>query len=211
MATMSRVLPWFIATICFVAFVASYSEIGRLHARLDEVSHHTFHDHAEVRQFMIRAALAEADQPIVVLGDSITEMAQLPREICGHRVINAGVGGIGAWEAARAIPRLLSDSSPFMIVIALGANDIGSQNVEENYSELARIAAKFSQRLLLFSDTPDANTNRQIRSAAVAAGLSYIDTPLPVDAKMADGIHYNGAAYRVWIPALQDAILKGCA
>ncbi|WP_244065489.1 hypothetical protein [Bradyrhizobium sp. Ce-3] len=47
--------------------------------RFGEVSQHTFHDHAAVREFMIRAALADATAPIVVLGDSITEMAPLPR------------------------------------------------------------------------------------------------------------------------------------
>ena len=59
-----------------------------------EVSRHDFHDHADVRRLMIAAALADADQPIVVLGDSVTEMAPLPRQLCEHPVINAGVGGM---------------------------------------------------------------------------------------------------------------------
>jgi hypothetical protein len=38
--------------------------------------------------------LAQAgDNAIVFIGDSITESALLPETICGHQVVNAGLGG----------------------------------------------------------------------------------------------------------------------
>ena len=46
----------------------------------------------DVRAFMIRSQLARARNPVVIIGDSITEAALLPSSICGHDVVNAGVG-----------------------------------------------------------------------------------------------------------------------
>ena len=48
----------------------------------------------EVRSFMIRSQLAQAMSPIVIIGDSITEAALLPSSVCGHDVVNAGIGGM---------------------------------------------------------------------------------------------------------------------
>jgi hypothetical protein len=70
-------------SILTVAFVASFSELQRMRARFSEVTRHQYHDRQDVRAYMIKAALAELDQPIVVL--SITEMARLPETINGHR------------------------------------------------------------------------------------------------------------------------------
>jgi hypothetical protein len=87
---MKRAFPRVIAIVATVAFVASFSELQRIRTRFGEVTRHQFHDHQDVRAYMIKAALADLDQPIVVLGDSITEMARLPETINGHPVVNAG-------------------------------------------------------------------------------------------------------------------------
>jgi lysophospholipase L1-like esterase len=205
-----RALPWIIAAIGFLAFLVAYAELRRVRDRLDEVSHHTFHDHAEVRKFMIGASLAEADQPIVVIGDSITEMAPLPRSICGHSVVNAGIGGITIAEASKLAPRLLEHQHPFMIVSALGANDVGSSSAGSHYAELLGTLGRFSHRLLAVSVTSDLETAKQIASAATSADVPYIDPQLPIGSKLSDGVHYAAAAYRIWIPALQAEIEKQC-
>ncbi|MET4187619.1 lysophospholipase L1-like esterase [Bradyrhizobium sp. JR1.7] len=210
---MSRTLPWIIVAACLAAFVASFSELQRVRTRLGEVSRHQFHDHAEVRQFMIRSALADADQPIVVLGDSITEMAPLPRQLCGHPVINAGVGGMTIGEAAKLAQRLFANRTPFLIALALGANDIGSKSAGRDFSDLLRIAAKRSPRLVSISVTSDGETSQQISLAAIAAEAPYIEPQLPPGSKMTDGIHYTAAAYARWIPALESLIaaeIKDC-
>jgi len=205
-----RLIPWNIAVLFLAAFGVSFVELERTRSRVEELSHHQFHDHRDVRQFIIRAALSEADDPIVTFGDSITEMAPLPRRICGHPVVNAGIGGIDIWEAAKIAPPLLADSKPFLVAIALGANDIGSSSIDKNYSDLIKIVRRISPRLLTISDSSDEKTNKEIRNTALDAGLIYIEPEIAPSSKMADGIHYTGAAYHVWISALEAAIAKKC-
>jgi hypothetical protein len=208
--TVPRVVPWVIAVLCAAACGLSLSELQRVKTRLGDISRHSFHDHADVRQFMIMAALADVDQPIVVVGDSITEMAPLPSEACGHPVINAGIGGFRIDEYAKLAPRLFISSRPFLIVSALGANDIGSNHADHDYADLLRVLSKFSQRIVSVSVTSDIEINQQILSAATDAKIPYVSPQLPPGSKMPDSIHYTAAAYRAWIPAVQSAILKEC-
>jgi lysophospholipase L1-like esterase len=207
---MSRTLPWIMVTVCFVAFVASFSELQRVKTRLGEVSRHEFHDHADVRQFIISAALAETDQPIIVIGDSITEMAPLPREICGRPVVNAGIGGMRIREAVPMLQRVLDGRKPFLIALAIGANDIGSNAAGGDFSVLLKGAAGLSPRLVSIAVTSDSETNRQIRAAAASAEVPYVDPQIAPASKMKDGIHYTAAAYANWIPALKSAIESRC-
>jgi hypothetical protein len=51
------------------------------------------HAHVSVRQFVIHSQIAQVKDPVVFVGDSITESAFLPAAICGHPVVNAAVGG----------------------------------------------------------------------------------------------------------------------
>jgi lysophospholipase L1-like esterase len=203
------VLPWIVAIACFVAFGASFSEVHRLKRRIGEISRHTFHDHVDVRRFIIAAKLAEVDHPVVVFGDSITEMAELPRQLCGQTVINAGIGGMNSSEAARLAPGLFK-RQPFLMVLAFGANDVGASAIEQNYSELIQISRRLSPRIVLISDTADAATEDEIKRAAVVAELPYVNPTIPAALKMTDAIHYTSAAYRVWLPALEAAVAKEC-
>ena len=159
---------------------------------------------------MIRAALSEADQPIVFVGDSIIEMAPLPREVCGHQVVNAGIGGFTIGEYARIVPRLFTNSRPFFIVSALGANDVGSIRAGRDYAELLDVLGRFSHRVMSVFVISDTEINRQIVSATTEAEIPYLSPQLPIGSKMPDGIHYTAAAYRMWIPAVLTAILREC-
>ena len=58
-------------------------------------------------------------------------------------------------EAARLAVHLFGQRPPFMIVIALGANDVGSNSIRRGYAELAGVAAGISPRLLSISETSD--------------------------------------------------------
>jgi hypothetical protein len=42
---------------------------------------------------VIQSTLARVDDAVVILGDSIVEASTLPRSLCGHPIVNAGVGG----------------------------------------------------------------------------------------------------------------------
>jgi GDSL-like lipase/acylhydrolase family protein len=200
--------PWIIAVVASVAFAASFSELQRMRARFGEVTRHTFHDHAEVRQFMISAALADVDQPIVVLGDSITEMARLPEAIEGHPVINAGIGGATIGDFLTLAPRLLERSKPHIIAAALGTN--GSETTRQNYISLLRALKKLAPRLIAVGVPPQARgelINIEIEAAADSEGVPFLSQPLPEGTQMADRIHLNSAGYRVWTPRLIASII----
>jgi len=120
---LGKAIPWTVAAVCLIAAGASFSEVHRLKGRIGELAHHAFHDHKDVREYMIAAALTDAPEPIFVLGDSITEMAALPHELCGHPVVNAGVGGQTIQEAKRLATRVLGDRGAFLVALTVGAND----------------------------------------------------------------------------------------
>ncbi|WP_225669184.1 SGNH/GDSL hydrolase family protein [Bradyrhizobium hereditatis] len=206
---MKRALPWIVAAVALIGFGASFSELQRVRARFGEVTSHKFHDHAEVREFIIRAALAETRQPIVVIGDSVAEMAPLPRQICGRSVINAGVGGMTIREAKRLAARAIGERGAFMVALAIGANDAGSQTARQDFAELIEAVKPLSARpLVAISTAPDAQTSQQIGEAA--SGVLFVDPLLPPGSKMPDGIHFTAAAYSAWVPALEAAIAKLC-
>jgi hypothetical protein len=72
---------------------------------------------------MIRSQLAQAECSIIVIGDSITEAALFPSSLCGHTIINAGVGGMSVPSYFAIAKQLLPDEPAALIVIALGTND----------------------------------------------------------------------------------------
>jgi lysophospholipase L1-like esterase len=204
---MKRALPWIIAAVFAVAFAASFSELQRMRARFGEVTRHQFHDHQDVRYFIIRAALAGLDRPIVFLGDSITEMAKLPDEIDGHPVVNAGIGG--ATIAGINAPKLLDGFTPYMVVIALGTNDRDSSKVQQDYSALLVQLKKFTPRLLAIAVSPmagSAEVNQQIKAITQKEGVSFIEAPLPEGAMLEDGIHLNSVGQKIWVNFIIAAI-----
>ncbi|WP_426433696.1 SGNH/GDSL hydrolase family protein [Bradyrhizobium genosp. P] len=207
---MRRALPWILATVFLIGFVASFSELQRVRKRFGEVSQHTFHDHADVREFIIRASLADAAAPIVVLGDSVTEMAPLPRQLCGHPVINAGVGGQTIQEASRLATRLLGGNGAFLVVLTVGANDIGSSAAQRDFGDLIDTVKLVSTRPPMAVAVADAQTNAAIGAAAATRGVRFVDPQLPSGSKMSDGKHFTAEGYKTWLPALEAAISKEC-
>jgi lysophospholipase L1-like esterase len=199
---------WIIAIGAFIAFVASFSELQRVRTRLGEVSRHHFHE--DVRLFIIRAELADAmDRPIVVFGDSITEMARLPAEINGHPAVNAGIGGASIADFLKHAPDLLGPIKPWSVAVALGTNDSGSTDIRRNYVAFLKLLKTFTPRLLAVGIPPrdgDERINAEIRAAAESEGVAFLYQPLPDGTQIADRIHLNAAGYRIWTPALVEAL-----
>ena len=175
---MHRTLPWVLIAVLLIAFVASFSELQRIRKRFGEVTRQTVHDHQEVRQFIIRADLAGGDGPIVIVGDSITEMARFPDRISGKRVVNAGIGGATILDYVVRAPKIFDGSKPSLIVVAIGANDTGSKTKERDFSALLSVLKTYAP--LLVVDIPNGHT--------------------------IDGIHPTQEASRLWVESVVDAI-----
>lgn len=201
-------LPWFVAAIAILAFGASFSELQRMRVRFGEVTRHQFHDHKDTRQFMIRAALIGLDRPIIVIGDSITEMARLPETIDGHPMVNAGIGGASIADFSAIAPDLFEHSNAPIIVIALGTNDRGSDVIARDYTSLLSKLKKISPHLIAvgIQQVGADRTNAQIKTAAESEGVAFLD--MPQVSTLPDGIHLTGDGSRRWVADIVAAISR---
>ncbi len=192
------------------------------------------HEHSDVREFVIAAHLARAENPIVFLGDSITEAAVLPDSICGHSVINAGIGGAGVDEMLKVGPLLLKGKSPALVVLAVGTNDAYAapgreQQFSASYVKLLQTLALMTPRVVVANIPPidpkgaltnaagiDASLidrfNLLLPKIADDAGASFVDVNKAVSIKGAaetiDGVHLGPQAYDLWDAAMLVGIKK---
>lgn len=200
---------WLLVLIFLAAFLASFSELQRTRSRFGEVTGRQFYDPKDKRYFAIRKMISGLAEPIVILGDSITERASFPESIDGHALVNAGISGGTTLDFIAIAPALLRDVKPAMIVIALGTNDIGSQTERQDYAALLIALKKVCPNLLaLAAPQRDGSIliNAQIKAAAQSEGVRFIEIPLPDGSKLADNVHLNDAGYRTWTPAVIAAI-----
>jgi hypothetical protein len=197
---MLRVFPWILSVVLLAAFVASFSELGRVRKRFGEVTRHVFHDHADVRLSVIRSAMAQERSPIVVIGDSVAERARFPAVLCGRPVVNAAIGGASLEELTRLAKEINAAS---LVVIIAGTNNAGT-GIEAPYTQLLNavrppkiaIAATFSTEV-----------NRAIIDASKRAMVAALDLPF----SEFDDVHPTPDAYRLWMPRLVEAISEECA
>jgi hypothetical protein len=185
---MKSAVPWTISILLFVAFAASFAELQRLRVRFGEVTQHRFHDHQEVREFIIRTSLEGLDRPVVIIGDSLAEMAEFPKMVCGKPVVNAGIGGSQTSDFLRLAPKLLEHSRPSAIIVALGANDLGKSNESEPLLQELR---DLSPVVLSMPTSPD----------------QFPATDL------FDGVHLNRRASAAWVSRITSALehaIEGC-
>ncbi|WP_456753623.1 SGNH/GDSL hydrolase family protein [Bradyrhizobium sp. USDA 4461] len=173
------------------------------------------HDHLEARLFAIRSQLAQAGpSPIVFGGDSIVESALLPAEVCGHRVVNAGIGGATTYQYALAIRRLDLKAAAF--VIGIGTNDSTPESIVEFPDRYRFLSKAISARsdVVLFAGIPplesgvaaeqfDAKSSTEINQIIQGyAGRQFIDIRSPIsilDRKTIDGVHLTPTAQAVWL------------
>jgi lysophospholipase L1-like esterase len=192
------------------------------------------HEHSTVREVIIAMQLARTKSPIVFLGDSITEAAILPDSICGHSVINAGIGGAGVDELLRVGPSLLKDKSPALVVLAVGTNDAYASPGQEgrfkaSYVKLLQTLAPITPKVVVANIPPiDPKGSRSVAAGADAGlvnqlnlllrkisedeGVSLIDLNKAVGAEGAaqtiDGIHLAPSAYHLWDAAVLVGVKK---
>jgi lysophospholipase L1-like esterase len=185
-----------------------------------------FDTHRTTRQFVIHATLARFDDAVVVLGDSIVEASTLPRSLCGHAIVNAGIGGAStASDLDRLLAEALSGKQAALVVVALGTNDAAKPDSVAQYSSnyralLARLAALTPRRAIAAIPPPEAGLeqakkvsgavidsyNAVLPALAEEAGAGFIPLPPMPQQHTIDGIHLNAAGYQVWDKAILSGI-----
>jgi hypothetical protein len=166
-----------------------------------------YHAHVDVRTSFITWAAKGLVDPVIIIGDSITEMEQLPATIAGHPVVNAGIGGAAVGDFVLRAPTLLNGVKPALIVVALGMNDRGT-DIQAGYASLLALLKPMTPRLLSVAVTPAEGVdpiNAGIKAAAALAGVVVVDTGAPAG-QTEDGIHPNHTALAVIVPNLVQAI-----
>jgi lysophospholipase L1-like esterase len=181
--------------------------------------------HRVARQLVIWRTLARLDDPIVILGDSIVEASTLPRSLCGHAIVNAGIGGAStASQLGSFLSESLGNKRAALVVVSLGTNDAAvPHSVEQyrsNYRALLTELAALTPRSAIAAISPPEAGLEEAKKVSVALIDSYnallpqlakeartLFIPLPAmpERRTLDGIHLNAAGYEVW----DKAILQG--
>ncbi|WP_167772079.1 SGNH/GDSL hydrolase family protein [Bradyrhizobium frederickii] len=190
-----------------------------------------FESHRRSRQVILHYTLARVDDPIIVLGDSVVEASALPRELCGHAIVNAGLDGasttsdLGNW-----LMDVLDGRPAAAIVMALGINDAlgAARDLAEfkaNYSALMAQLSATKARIVVLAVPPlevsprlaaEAQTkamgliesyNSALPELASRSGATFAALPpMPVPHTI-DGVHLNAAGYQLW----NQAVLQGAS
>jgi lysophospholipase L1-like esterase len=193
-------------------------------------------DRIAARVVMIRSQPAQAEAPIVVVGDSLTEAALLPSSICGHPLVNAGIGGVTVSSYLPLATDLLSNREVPLVVIELGTNDSTkvssrSESFVNAYRSLANFLAQHSAQQLFVGLTPVDVTgalasqyfdgplmdehNIAIRTLAKERGIDFVDvrSGMPATGMTVDGIHLKKEGYKIWTNSVLIGVEAriGCA
>jgi len=216
---MNRILIGF--AVILIGGVAAATSIVKKQAFLES--------HRRTRQVILYYTLSRTENPIIVLGDSIVEASTLPRQQCGHDIVNAGLDGasttsdLGNW-----LMDVLDGKPVAAIVVALGTNDaLGSARdlpqFEANYSTLLAQLSKATAHVIVLAvprldassrQTGEAQTrtmqliesyNSALPEIAVRAGAAFAALPPMPTPHTIDGVHLSTVGYQPW----NEAILQG--
>jgi hypothetical protein len=209
----------------------AFLSIGAVAVGASIVKKQTFSDsHRRSRQVILYYTLSRIDNPIIVLGDSIVEASTLPRELCGHPIVNAGLDGAStASDLGNWLVDVLDGKSASAIVVALGTNDVlAARDLPQfkvNYRTLLSQLSKAAARVIVLAVPPidasprltvDAQDKAMrlidrynsalpeltVRSGATFAALPPMPTPHTID-----GVHLSVAGYDLW----NQAVLQGAS
>jgi lysophospholipase L1-like esterase len=190
-------------------------------------------EHRQARQLVLYFTLIRTDDPVIVLGDSIVEASTLPRSICGHAIVNAGLNGastasdLGNWLAPS-----LDGKRAALIVVALGTNDAltgqSVQDYQDRYRSLLALLSKLTPRLVVLGVPPleaqgrmtvamrdeamktiDAY-NSVLPDLAVRNGATFTALPAMPGPHTIDGVHLNADGYLAWDKAVMLAAAAAC-
>jgi lysophospholipase L1-like esterase len=189
--------------------------------------------HRKARQLVLHFTLTRVDSPIIVLGDSISEASTLPRALCGHPIVNAGLSGastasdLGTW-----LIDALDGKQAAAIVVSLGTNDAqaarSAQQFQASYSALLAQLSKATPRLFVLAVPPievlgrvtvEMQTeamggindyNSGLPALAEKNGATFIALPPMPPPYTIDGVHLNAAGYLAWDQAILQKVSAVC-
>jgi hypothetical protein len=191
--------------------------------------------HRDARQLVLHYTLSRISDPVIVIGDSIVEASTLPRSICGHPVVNAGLNGastasdLGSW-----LGPALGDGRAAAIVVSLGVNDAltpapqSKQKFAERYGALLGLLSKSTSRLAVLEIAPvEARArmtaelrnevtrtvtvyNLVLRDVAGQHGAAFVALSAMPEPHTIDGVHLNADGYVVWDKAVMEAAGRVC-
>lgn len=192
--------------------------------------------HRRGRQFTVHQTLVRNDDAVIVLGDSIVEVSTLPRSICGHAIVNAGLNGastasdLGEWLAAA-----LDGKRAAAIIVSLGGNDAMARGAPSKeafaaaYGALLARLSKSTSRLAVLQVVPveapgwmTATQQREVRrrieaysdvlrDVATRNQANFVALPAMAAPFTTDGTHLNANGYLVWDRAVLQAAASVCS
>jgi lysophospholipase L1-like esterase len=190
--------------------------------------------HRQARELVLRYTLARFDQPIVILGDSITEASTLPRSLCDHPVVNAGLNSASSYsDLGTWLLEALDGKRAAAILVALGTNDAlvghSTQVFETNITSLLAKLAGAADRLAVLgipSIEGGGNVkaelqketmgrietfNAMLPALASKGGATFVALPAMPEPHTIDGVHLDAAGYAVWDAAVLKAMSGACS
>ena len=160
-------------------------------------------------------SMARPDGPfVVIIGDSLTDNARFPSEICGHRIIKMGIDGAKASTFIQYAEQMSSSNlHPSLVVIALGVNDAiqtGGSDFKESLDLLLRNLPQSPLALTtVFQSIVSVDTiNDEIRKAANRKGAILVETKT-LGISTSDGVHPTHASQPTWENAVVGGIRRG--
>jgi lysophospholipase L1-like esterase len=190
--------------------------------------------HRQARQLVLRYTLSRVDNPIILVGDSIVEASTLPRALCGHPIVNAGLNGastasdLGTW-----LIEALDGKRAAAIVVSLGTNDAltarSRQQFETSYlallGELSEVTDDLAVLAIPAIDVQGRVTaemqaeamkgvndlNAALPTLASKGGATFIALPPMDKPHTIDGVHLNAAGYAAWDEAILQGVSTTCS
>ncbi len=192
-------------------------------------------EHRRARQLVLYYTLGRINDPVIVIGDSLVEASTLPRSICGHAIVNAGLNGASsASDLGNWLVPALGGKRAALIVVSLGTNDAltsapsGEQAFAERYGALLALLSKLSPRLAVLQIPPleaQGRMTAKMRDEAMGTinlynsvlptlagrnGAVFAALPAMPEAHTIDGVHLNAEGYQAWDKAVMQAAAAVC-
>jgi lysophospholipase L1-like esterase len=192
-------------------------------------------EHRRARQFVLHYTLSRIDDPVIVIGDSIVEASTLPRSICGHAIVNAGLNGasttsdLGSW-----LSEALGSKRASLIVVSLGTNDAlvsaaaSKQSFGDRYGALLAQLSRLTPQLAVLAIPPVEAQGRmtiEMQNEAMATingynsglpdvagrnGATFVALPAMPRSYTIDGVHLSSGGYMAWDAAVMQAAMRVC-